>query len=394
MPAKRWILLDAEQDVTVPQLSLAADELAQAADKPAGSLDGASVVFRRLCGGRREGVQVLEIDTAACRLVVLPTRGLGIWRGQAAGVPLGWQSPVSDGPVHPGWVPLWEPSGIGWLEGFDEWLVRCGMAGMGAPVFGDGGRLLWPLHGHVANLPAHYLELAVDSAGITLTGRVRQGRLFGGHLELQSTLHLPWGQAGFAITDQVVNRAARSATMEMLYHINFGLPWLAPGARVDVAFRRMAPRDARAAEGTEHWQTVGPPEPGFAEQVYFFQPAADASGWAHALLAHPDGNSGVSVRFRPEGLPWFVLWKNQQPAEDGYVVGLEPATALPNPRTVEETQGRLIELAPGQAHQMHLQIEVHAHAEQVQQARQRIQRLHQQAPGQVESQPLPEWSGG
>ncbi len=394
MPAKRWILLDAARHVASPELSLQTPDLAEAADKPAESLQGATVVFRQLRGGRRDGVHVLELNNGACQLVVLPTRGLGIWRGQAAGVQLGWQSPVTDGPVHPGWVPLWEPSGIGWLEGFDEWLVRCGMASMGAPVFGERGDLLWPLHGQVANLPAHYLELAVDATGITLTGRVRQGRLFGGHLELQSTLHLPWGQAGFSITDRVANRAPQSATMEMLYHINFGLPWLASGARVDVAFQRMAPRDARAAEGIEHWQTVGPPEPGFAEQVYFFRPLADSEGWAHALLAHPQDDSGISVRFRPEGLPWFVLWKNQQPAEDGYVVGLEPATALPNPRTVEEAGGRLIELAPGQSHAMQLQIEVHGSAEQVEQVRQRIHQLQQQTPGQVEPQPLPEWSGG
>ncbi len=394
MPARRWILLDAQQDVSLPELQLSAAELAEAADTSADALAEAGVVVRRLCGGRRDGVQVVQLNNGCCHLVVLASRGLGIWRGQCGPVQLGWQSPVTDGPVHPQWVPVWEPSGIGWLEGFDEWLVRCGMASMGAPGFDAQGRLQWPLHGRVANLPAHYLELQVDSAGLTLRGSVREGRLFGGHLELQSTLHLPWNAAEFQIADRVQNRSAQAASMEMLYHLNFGLPWLAPGAQVHVAYQEMAPRDARAAEGLGQWNTIGPPEPGFAEQVYFFRPLADAEGWAQAVLAHPQGDSAVSVRFQTSGLPWFVLWKNQQPSQDGYVVGLEPATAFPNVRDFEQQQGRLVELAPEQSHAMNLHVQIHATAKQVQQAVEHVQTLQRQTPGTVHPQPLAGWSPG
>ena len=49
---------------------------------------------------------------------------------------LGWKSPVH-GPVHPNFVPLNEPSGLGWLDGFDELFVRCGLESNGAPDFDD-----------------------------------------------------------------------------------------------------------------------------------------------------------------------------------------------------------------------------------------------------------------
>ena len=68
--------------------------------------------------GAAAGVDVIELDSGATRVVVLPTRGMGIWKLESSGARFGWQSPVA-GPVHPQWVPTWDPSGVGWLEGFD-----------------------------------------------------------------------------------------------------------------------------------------------------------------------------------------------------------------------------------------------------------------------------------
>ena len=70
---------------------------------------------------------------------MLPDRGLGIWKIMAGGVELGWQSPVH-GPVHPRFVPLAEPSGLGWLDGFDELVARCGLVSNGAPDFDAAGQ--------------------------------------------------------------------------------------------------------------------------------------------------------------------------------------------------------------------------------------------------------------
>ena len=109
--------------------------------------------------GLSEGVTSVEINNGKLTLVVLPTRGMGIQRVVPAGDPelktIGWQSPVR-GPVHPAFVNLGEPSGLGWLDGFDEFFVRCGLESNGAPDFDPKtGRLLYPLHGRIANRPAH-----------------------------------------------------------------------------------------------------------------------------------------------------------------------------------------------------------------------------------------------
>jgi len=174
-----------------------------------------------LSNGRREGVKLVELTAGDTRVVVLPDRGLGIWKMVAGGVELGWQSPVK-GPVHPSFVPLAEPSGLGWLDGFDELVARCGLVSNGAPEFDAHGRLVHGLHGRIANLPAHDVAVTLDDdAGtVTLTGAVDETRFLCHALRLETTLVLEANRHRITWTDKVTNLSNRPATMQMLYHVN------------------------------------------------------------------------------------------------------------------------------------------------------------------------------
>ena len=107
-------------------------------DKAVGHL---RVRTSRIRGGRGDGMLVVELIAGATRALVLPERGLGIWKVWNGPTEIGWQSPVA-GPVHPRFVPLAEASGLGWLDGFDELVARCGLVSNGAPDFDATGRLL------------------------------------------------------------------------------------------------------------------------------------------------------------------------------------------------------------------------------------------------------------
>src|SRR5262249_32416209 len=124
-----------------------------------------SVRKRTLHGGLRDGVDVVEVSNGALSYTLLPSRGMGIWRGEYRGSLLGWRSPVQHGPVHPKFVAQAERGGIGWLRGFDELLCRCGLANNGPPgedawtdKAGRARKELLTLHGRIANLPANLVE--------------------------------------------------------------------------------------------------------------------------------------------------------------------------------------------------------------------------------------------
>ena len=146
MERRSHVLIDAGESI------VADGAVFQGRGTSAGGRDW-SVRLRTCRGGRSEGVHVVELDNGQIVIDVLPTRGMGIWRIRRGSHTLGWRSPIR-GPVHPAFVPLYEPSGLGWLDGFDELLCRCGLESNGPPVFDEAGKLLHPLHGRIANLPA------------------------------------------------------------------------------------------------------------------------------------------------------------------------------------------------------------------------------------------------
>src|SRR3972149_4663119 len=51
------------------------------------------IAKRTLKGGLSAGVEVLDLDNGALSLSILPTRGMGIWRGNFRGTDFGWKSP-------------------------------------------------------------------------------------------------------------------------------------------------------------------------------------------------------------------------------------------------------------------------------------------------------------
>lgn len=376
-----WTLLDPQRNLYVPELQLGAAEL------PA----GLALHKRTLRGGVSDGVDIVEIDNGAFRCILLPTRGMGLWRAWLGDFELGWQSPAK-GPVHPAQVPLWEPAGLGWLSGFDELMCRCGLESNGGPVFDSAGRLIYPLHGKIANLPARQLKVFVEGDELVVQGVVEEARLYHQKLRLTSTVRTRAGEAGLRVTDVVQNLSAEPAELQLLYHINFGQPLLDAGAKLVAAAKTVIPQTGRAAEDASTWDLYGPEQPGYTEQVYFVELLADDQGNTQTLLRNAHGNLGASLHFNLHEFPYFTLWKSTQAATDGYVTGLEPAINLPNDRNFESQQGRITKLAPREERTFHLRLEAHGNAESVAQAEQHIQQLQRGKAPKVFDRPQPGWS--
>jgi hypothetical protein len=95
------------------------------------------------------------------------------------------------------------------------------------------------------------------------------------------------------------------------------------------------------------------------------------------MLSTNDGSFGFAVHFDTRTLPYLNLWKNTVAVEDGYVVGLEPATGFPNTRSVEDKNGRLINLQGGESKSFRLKLQPLVTPNEVTQSRSRIEKLQQ-----------------
>ena len=106
------------------------------------------------------------------------------------------------------------------------------------------------------------------------------------------------------------------------------------------------------------WNLFEGPASGYAEQAYYTKAIGDSDGWGLAVLSDAKSERAVCVRFDTSTMPWFVLWKNTQAEEDGYVAGLEPGSSFPNLRSAERREGRVIQLQGGDSVTFRLSMEV------------------------------------
>ena len=397
MPShKSWVLTDVDAGVHVETWTL------NAADLGLSTPNSWSIRKRRLHGGLCEGVDVIEVDNGATSFTVVPTRGMGIHRGASRGVELGWRSPVR-GPVHPGFVDETILGGIGWLGGFDEWIVRCGLGSNGAPGVdtltdnnGNPREMTLPLHGRIANLPAHYVEVRVDldpPHGIQVIGEVDEAMLFFPQLRLSTVIETTPGANSFRIRDAVTNLGSQPAELQMLYHCNFGPPLLGAGSRLLAPAAVMAPRGPMPQKEIEDYARFPGPIPGVVESAFFFELLDDpATGRTVVALADPKGNRACALRFSKRQLPWFTLWKNPGAESDGYVTGLEPATNLPNHKTFERAKGRVVELPGGGAYEMDLEVEVAHSSDAVAELKREIERLQAATTLTMHAGPISEYT--
>ncbi len=385
MAIRSWTITDVSKGIF-------SDEWTMPSSEARLSLAACSVSKRTLRGGLSDGVESIRICNGRLAFDLLPTRGMGLWKAWLGDFEIGWQSPVR-GPVHPKYVLLAEPSGLGWLDGFDELMVRCGLESNGAPDFEETGRLKYPLHGRIANRPAHKVVVVADGdAGqIAVTGEVEEARFHFTKFRLVSTVSTRAGEAALTIRDEVINLSGSPAEFQMLYHVNIGQPPLDPGARFVAPVRRVVPRDARAAEGILTWDRYPGEIAGYREQVYYMKLHTDPDGKTRTMLRDSRGTRGISILFNTQQLPCYTLWKNTTTSPDGYVTGLEPGTNFPNPRTFEGRKGRVVKLEPGARTQFEICMQMHWNAAEVGNSENAISALRADREPELADHPQPGW---
>jgi len=334
-----------------------------------------------LHGGKQEGVDVIIVDNGKMQIAICPTRGMGILYATAGDVRLGWDSPVKE-IVHPAFINLSARGGLGWLEGFNEFLCRCGLEWSGHPGtdkfvnnVGDEATMDLTLHGKVANTPASEVVVVVDRAApyrIRVRGRVDERMFYGPKLELWTELSTEPGSTAFRVSDHLTNRGLADQEFQMLYHSNFGRPLLGEGATFVGAVEQIRPFNAHAAKGLGDWDRYAGPKLGYVEQVYKLTPAADAQGNSMAMLKNAKGDRAASVAFSAKELPYLTLWKNTLADGEGYVTGIEPGTGFPHNRRVERMHGRVPKLAAGASRSFTVDYAVHTGEAEVRAAADRI----------------------
>ena len=320
----------------------------------------------QLDDGNERPLRAAVIHTGGgLELTVALDRCLDIASASFDGKAMGWRSATGD--VAPQYF---EAEGIRWLRSYFGGLVTtCGLTHVGAPrpesaLLGNG------LHGRIGNTPARNVKIVQEWQGddyvLSVTGTMRETVVFGENLTLTRTVSTKLGERRFWIDDAVVNEGFNDTKYMLLYHCNIGWPALDAGSTMVSPSRRVAPRDAVAADGKANWYKMDPPVHAYAEKCYYHDMAPKRDGSVTVALVNdgfPKGRGfGVYVKYNKKELPRFVQWK--QMGEQDYVIGFEPCNCGVEGRGIDEELGLLHTLKPGESKGVGLEFGAIVDAEQ------------------------------
>lgn len=260
--------------------------------------------------GPGAGTRTLSVAPAGgLHARVLLDRGLDIGAAWYLGEPVAWLSAA--GELPPGQA----DTGDGWN---DRWagglLTTCGLQNVGVPSEGHGR------HGRFSDLPAQDIavsrELDEDGRGrIVVKARMHEPVELGRGIEVARSLSFDLGSGTVELEDVATNHSARSLQSPLLYHLNFGHPFLAPDSVVEQRNGDELVRMTAAAP-------MG--QPALADDVVTEHPVvASADGTAAVSLASTALGMRATITWSVDTLPRLFTWQRRTPGS--YVCAIEPA---------------------------------------------------------------------
>lgn len=286
--------------------------------------------------GEATGTRVLSVQPAGgLHLRVLLDRGMDVGAAWYRGQPIAWLSAA--GEQKPGHADQHEGWHNGWAGGL---VTTCGLHNVGKPSDGFGR------HGGYSDRAARNVTTHTDlrTGTITITGEVHDHDGLGRGLVLFRTLQLGLGEGSLAITDTVVNESANDQQAPILYHINFGYPFLTPTTRTTGDIERS-------------WSSGHPDRAmGFPAEMGIPTDMADeviehtvnpTDGTARLAVESTELGMRATVSWPVDELPRVHTWRRRRPGS--YVHAIEPANCGVQGRAEDRKDGRAPFLAAGES---------------------------------------------
>ena len=259
---------------------------------------------------------------------------------------------------HPGIMPPqpFSNKGADWLRTFGGGLVTtCGLSHVGGDEndeYGSRG-----VHDLISNTPAEIISIiqpdpARGIYNMSMTGIIKQSKIFGPSLELKRTISATLGTPGFQIHDEIINKGNEAAPHMLLYHCNFGWPLADEGAQIFCN-----------GEPPKICPTINDKHNGPGQDVFFIDAKPNNNGDCICGIENKKIGIAAVLKFTKKQMPWLTNWQHWSRGE--YVTGIEPGTHPPIGQSKARADGTLIFIAPGETKQYDLQIEILNNPEEI-----------------------------
>lgn len=306
-------------------------------------------------GGKANGVKAFDIrNGSGLEFTVLADRCLDIAGLSFKGINCSYISKT--GIVAPQY---YDENVIGFLRSFHAgFLTTCGLRNVGNPCKENGES--FSLHGRISNTPAEEACTATewidDVPVLTISGKMREARLFGENLVIGRKIICKYGENKITIQNTIENFGFRKEALMLLFHFNMGYPLLDEDALLVTPTWKLTPRDPDAVKGETDYSQCQQPTRDYCEQVFYHNLKSEQNGNTCVALINKKLELGVAIHFNKNQLFNFTQWK--QMGEGEYVMGMEPCNCYVGGRIDPRNSEILEYLEPGEIRNFDLTIEL------------------------------------
>ena len=320
----------------------------------------AGITESRLIDRKSDGVKIYRVKTGSgLEYTVLPSKCMDIAELSYKGINISFLAkPGITAPQYA--IPI-ENEFVNYMTG--GMLFTCGLLNAGPPCYDEDGTA-HPLHGRIGITPAqnsyakcYWEKRDNDNYILELGGEMHENALFGHNLTLSRKITSKLGENEIEINDILENNAPEEQEFMLVYHMNFGFPFLSEDCEIIFTPNTVTPRTETAKTGLNESEIITKPQDGFDEHVFFRDAKTDTDGFVTIKVENKALGIGVSIKYEKKNLPNLTQWKSMRSGD--YALGIEPCTCYVMGREEERINGTLKKIEPFSKKNFNIQISIY-----------------------------------
>lgn len=306
----------------------------------------------RLTDGNSNDCRCIDVRTGSgFEYTVVCDRGLDISLASYKGTNLVYLTENLES--NPAFYDCWETE---WLRTFSGGLLTtCGPTNLGSPCEDNDEKL--GQHGRWSALSAKQVRDFTDfeNGKIEIEGTLYDSVTFGHKLKINRKIKSEFGKSSVIIEDTVKNEGGNPVPLNILYHINFGYPFLSETATVHIPSDNCRGYDDYTQVRLSECNTIKSPDSNNLEKNYlhtFNKKNDNITVWVHNKKI-ADGLA-VYITFDTGQLPYLTQWTLEGVKD--YVLALEPANVPCESRDILRKNNILPHISPGETVSLRVEI--------------------------------------
>jgi hypothetical protein len=224
-------------------------------------------------------------------------------------------------------------------------MYTCGLLNVGSDWTDDDG-IYHPFHGQIGFTPAENIGIKTgwknEDYILEATGLMRETALFGDNLTLSRKIRTSMGSNELEINDVVENNRPQDAQFNILYHVNYGFPFLTENAAVSFPEGQITPLTPESEKALNECDQVSKPVDGGSDQVFLRELTEKATGYCTIKVENKDLGIGSYLSYEKKSLPNFLQWKSMVSGD--YALGFLPTNSSCAGRKVDIEKGTICTL--------------------------------------------------